>query len=117
MSKKKIRIPKQVLGYKIPKSIRKSFVINSMLASKARRELAAAALTAAATAAAGVLIGERKEIGKAAKEGAKETGKAANIVSRAMERAFEAALAELNLLPKKQRKEVSRRSFAGAPVH
>jgi hypothetical protein len=110
---KKIKIPKDVLGYKIPKSIRKSSLLH-----KAGRQMAAAALTAAATAAAGVLVGERKEIGHAAEKGAKKTAKEAGIVGRALEEAFHAAMVELNLRPKGDKKERrdDRRSYE-TPLH
>lgn len=118
MAKKKVRIPKQVLGLKIPKSIRKSSIINNALASKAGREMAAAALTAAATAAAGVLISERKEIADTAKKTANKASKGSNIVAEAMERAFEAGMEELGMSRRKEeKKEASRRSYEGAPVH
>lgn len=117
MAKKKLRIPKRVLGYKIPKTIRRSPVINTMLASKAGRELFAAALTAAVTAAAGVLIGERKQIGKTAEKGAKKTAKGAGLVATALERAFEAALQELNLSPKRDQNRNFRGSLERAPTH
>jgi hypothetical protein len=120
MGKKKVKIPKEVMGMKIPKSIRNSSIISGLLANKAGRQMMAAALTAAATAAAGVLIGERKDVAHAAEKGAKKTVKGAGIVGEAMEQAFRAAMAELNLLPKgkdKDRKDDARRSYEGAPVH
>ena len=120
MAKKKVKIPKDVMGMKIPKSVRKSSVINSLLASKAGRQMMAAALTAAATAAAGVLMAERKEVAHAGEKGAKKTAKGAGIVVEALEQAFRAAMAELNLLPKsnsRDRKDNARRSYEGAPVH
>jgi hypothetical protein len=115
MAKKKFKIPKKVMGYKIPKMVRRSSVINGMLASKAGRQMVAAALTAAATAAAGVLVGERKDIASAAEKGSKKTAKGAGIVGHALEEAFSAAIEELNLKPK--REDQSRRSYEGAPVH
>jgi hypothetical protein len=120
MAKKKVKIPKDVMGMKIPKSIRNSSVINSLLANKAGRKMMAGALTAAATAAAGVLMAERKEVAHAAEKGAKKTAKGAGIVGEALEEAFGAAMAELNLMPKKKhkdRKDDARRSYRGAPVH
>jgi hypothetical protein len=114
---KKMNIPKKIMGYTIPKSIRRSKLINSLLASKAGREMTAAALTAAATAAAGVLIGESKEIRSAAEKGAKKSVKGAGIIVEAMEQAFQAALKELHLAPKKERKDRPERSYEGAPVH
>jgi hypothetical protein len=117
---KKMKIPKEVMGMKIPKSVRKSSVISSLLASKAGRQMMAAALTAAATAAAGVLMAERKEVAHAAEKGAKKTVKGAGIAGEVMEQAFRAAMAELNLLPKKKdkdRKDDAGHSYEGAPVH
>ena len=117
---KKYKIPKDVLGVKIPKSVRKSSVLQGMLANKAGRKMIAGALTAAATAAAGVLIAERKDIAHAAEKGAKKTAKGTGIVGLAMERALEAAMDELNLTSKKDRKkreEKSQSSYEGAPVH
>jgi len=120
MGKKKVKIPKEVMGMKIPKSVRKSTVISGLLANKAGRQMMAAALTAAATAAAGVLIGESKDVAHAAEKGAKKTAKGTGVVGEAMEQAFRAALAELNLLPKgrdRDRRDDARRSNEGAPVH
>lgn len=119
MAKKKVKIPKEVMGMKIPKSVRKSSLISSLLANKAGRQMMAAALTAAATAAAGVLVAERKDVADAAEKGAKKTAKGAGIVGEAMEQAFRAAMAELNLLPKSKSKpkDDARRSYEGAPVH
>lgn len=120
MAKKKVKIPKDVLGVKIPKAIRKSSVISSLLSNKAGRQMVAAALTAAASAAAGVLVSERKDVADAAEKGAKKTAKGAGIVGEALEQAFRAAMAELNLMPKhsaKGRKDDVRRSHERAPVH
>ena len=118
MSNKNEKIPKEVMGMKIPKSIRNSSVIRSLLENKAGRKMMATALTAAATAAAGVLLAERKDVAHAAEKGAKKTAKGAGIVGEAMEAAFRAAMAELNLMPRdKDRKDDSRRSYEGAPVH
>jgi hypothetical protein len=120
MAKKKMKVPRDVLGMKIPKSVRKSKVINGLLANKAGRKMMAGALTAAATAAAGVLMAERKEVAHAAERGAKKTAKGAGIVGVALEQALRAAMAELNLMPKdadKDLKDDARRSHEGAPVH
>lgn len=118
MAKKKVKIPKEVMGMKIPKSIRNSSVIKGMLTNKAGRQMMATALTAAATAAAGVLLAERKEVAHAAEKGAKKTAKGAGVVGEALEAAFRAAMAELKVMPgDKDRKDDSRRSYEGAPVH
>ena len=122
MAKKKVRIPKNVLGMKIPRSIRKSSVIQGLLASKTGREMMAHALTAAATAGAGVLVAERKDVAQAAETGLKGSAKGASLVAKAFEAALQAALAELHLSPRKNgkdkdRQDQSRRSSEWASVH
>jgi hypothetical protein len=124
----KNRIPKKVGGYKVPKAIRKSSVIRSLLASDIGRDVLANALTAGAGAAAAVLIEERKEIAGTTKKGARKGAKAIALASEAIRSAAHAATEVVReaadaALPKKVRKQAKERRDAnkgprrGAVVH
>ena len=63
----KVKIPKTVAGFKVPKQIRKSSVVRSLLSSKTGREIAGRALIAGAGAAAAALVAERSDIADASK--------------------------------------------------
>ena len=54
----KTKLPKTVAGIKIPKGLRKSGVLETLVGSQAGRQLLADAIMAAATAAASVLAGK-----------------------------------------------------------
>lgn len=124
----KNRIPKKVAGYKVPKTIRKSSVIRSLLASDIGRDVLANALTAGAGAAAAVLVSEREEIGDATKKGARKGARAMGLAGEAIRNAARAATevvrdAADSALPKKMRKQAKMRRDAnkgprrGAAVH
>jgi hypothetical protein len=55
------RIPKKVAGMKVPKMVRKSPVLQALLASEAGRQVLGQALMAGAAAAAGVLAGTKSD--------------------------------------------------------
>jgi hypothetical protein len=57
-------IPKKVAGLKIPKTVRKSKTLRSLLSSHVGRELVASALTAGAGAAAAALAQPRESLGE-----------------------------------------------------
>lgn len=94
MAKKKAKLPKKIAGVKLPKFLRKSDLLNALLASQTGRELMAKAVTAAAAAAAAVLVEHRGEAlaaggraldagADAAKSTAKTTAKAASLAALA----------------------------------
>lgn len=60
----KVKVPKKVGGFKVPKAIRKSRALKTMLASPFGRELLTGALVAGATAVASSLARERSSIGR-----------------------------------------------------
>ena len=127
----KTKIPKKVLGYKVPKTIRKSPLVNALLASEIGRGVLANVLTAGAGAAAAVLVSEREEIVDATEKGARKSARAANIAGEAIRSAAQAATevvreAADSALPKKWRKNAKQRRKAkglrggprqGAVVH
>ncbi|MCV9966120.1 hypothetical protein OIU34_30060 [Pararhizobium sp. BT-229] len=124
----KNRIPKKVAGYKVPKTIRKSSMIRSLLASDIGRDVLANALTAGAGAAAAVLVSEREEIGDATKKGARKGARAMGLAGEAIRNAAHAATevvrdAAHSALPKKVRKQAKVRKDTnkgprrGAAVH
>lgn len=81
----KNRIPKKIVGFRIPKTIRKNAVLKALLASPTGRKILGNALIAGATAAAAVLTATRSdEIADAGKGAAKRGKKAGNIAARAM---------------------------------
>jgi hypothetical protein len=94
VAKKKAKLPKKIAGVKLPKFLRKSDLLNALLASATGRELMAKAVTAAAAAAAAVLVEHRGEVAAAggraldagadaAKSGAKNTAKATSLAALA----------------------------------
>jgi hypothetical protein len=119
---KKTRIPKKIAGIKVPKGIRKSPVLVSLMRSEMGRELLAKALTAGAAAAAAVLIEERKPITSAAKKGAMKGGKVVRLAGQALESGATAAAdvlkdAAANALPKGVRKAVKKDPRRRAVLH
>lgn len=107
----KNKIPKKVIGYKVPKSVRRSPVLKALVASKIGREVLAHALTAGAAAATAVLVEERGEIADAAGKTARKGGRALGLVGAALSNGTEAAMdvvrkSASDALPKKYRKSV-----------
>lgn len=110
---KKARIPKKIAGVKVPKGIRKSPILVTLMRSEMGRELLAKALTAGAAAAAAVLIAERKPMASAAKKGVAKGGKVVRLAGQALESGASAAAdvlrdAAAHALPKKIRKAVKK---------
>ena len=119
---KKNAIPKQVAGFKIPKSIRKSSFLKSMLASKTGRDILGKALIAAAGAAAAVLAEERKDVAGAGKKGARKGGRAIGIAGDAIQSAAHAAMDVVseqtkNIIPTGKKKGNGERPFAEPVKH
>jgi hypothetical protein len=56
-------IPKKVAGMKIPRSVRRSKTLRSLLSNKMGREIVASAITAGAGAAAAALVRRRDDLG------------------------------------------------------
>jgi hypothetical protein len=96
MAKKKKVLPKKVAGFKVPKPLRRSRMLRSLLSSAVGREIAANALTAGAGAAATVLMREREAVADAtaagARKGARKGARAFGIVAEAVEAAAAAMM-------------------------
>jgi hypothetical protein len=90
--KKKARIPKKVAGVKIPKFVRKSDFLGTLLASDIGRDILANALTAAAGAAAAVILEHRDDIASAGKSAARESAKTGSVIGEAAQSAANAAM-------------------------
>ena len=117
----KIKIPKKIAGYRVPKVVRKSPILKAMLKNKTGRDILAKALVAGAGAAAAVLVEDRKDVADAAKTGSKKSAKALGLVGEAFNRGSDAAIdvvreAAGSMLPKKLRKETEN-PRKGAVVH
>ena len=72
MMAKKLKLPKKVAGYRVPKSMRKSKLLSSMLNNPLGRDVVANALTAGARRRGCRACENRKEIGTGREEGAKK---------------------------------------------
>lgn len=118
MAKNKNPIPKKIAGLKVPKTLRKSKTLHSLLQSPMGREIVANALTAGAGAAAAVLLRNRDEIEHAAAGGARKGARAHSVASDAMQEGASAIIgvvteAARSSLPKDVRKS-GRPSSEGA---
>lgn len=118
----KNRIPKKVAGYKVPKAIRKSPILRSLLASDIGRDVLAKALTAGAGAAAAILLEERETIANTTKKGARKGAHAIALANEAIRSGANAATevireAAQSVLPKKVRKAADKGPRRGAAVH
>jgi hypothetical protein len=92
MAKKRMRIPKRIAGLKIPKAVRKSKLLRSLLGSPMGRTIVADALVAGAAAAAAALVREREEIADAAKAGTKKGARTVAVLSEAVQDAADAVM-------------------------
>ncbi|QIA23268.1 hypothetical protein [Mesorhizobium sp. AA22] len=96
MAKNKRKLPKKIGGFKVPKPVRKSTLLRSLLASSVGRDLLANAITAGAGAAAAVLVRERAEIAdatkSAAKTGAKKSARVAGLATEMVQSAASAVM-------------------------
>ena len=88
----KMKVPKRIAGFKVPKQIRKSEILRGLLASKAGREIAGRALVAGASAAAAVLVAERNEVADVAKKASRKGARKLGLFSAAAESAVDAAV-------------------------
>jgi len=70
----KKRLPKKIAGVKVPKKVRKSAIVTSLLESDAARKLAADMLLAAAGAIAAVLVQNNSREIKATGKSVRRTG-------------------------------------------
>lgn len=109
MGKKSKAVPKRVAGVKVPKALRRSRMLRTLLSSPVGRNMLANALTAGAGAAAAVLIEERQEIIDAGRTGLKKGGRTIGIATEAVQSASNAAMEVIgdtarSMLPKDQRK-------------
>lgn len=117
----KNKVPKKIAGYKVPRAIRKSTLLKTLIASEIGRGILANALTAAAGAAATVLVAERGDIADGAGKGARTGKRALNIAGESMSEAAQAAMDVVrstaqDALPKKVRKDAGDHPRKGA-VH
>jgi hypothetical protein len=119
---KKNAIPKKVAGFKVPRSIRKSPILKSLLASKMGREILGKALIAGAGAAAAVLAEERDDIAKAGKKGARKGARMVGVAGKAMQSGASAAMdvvtdSARSILPHDKKQDDKDRPFEGAVKH
>jgi hypothetical protein len=91
MAKKK-PIPKKIAGVKVPKGLRRSKILKTMMASDVGRDLMAKAITAGAGAAAAVLIDHRDEVIDAGETTTRKGKKAVGLARQAMRSGFSAAM-------------------------
>jgi hypothetical protein len=90
--KKKNLIPKKLAGFKVPKRVRKSRVLKSLISSPLGRDILANALTAGAGAAAAVLVNHRDEVEDATEKGARRGARTLALLSEAVSHGSSAAL-------------------------
>ena len=96
---KKIKLPKKVAGYRVPKSVRKSKLLRALLNNPLGRDVLANALTAGAGAAAAVLVQNREEVVETGKKGTKKAGKTGvEVAALATEAAQSAANAMIEVV-------------------
>ena len=114
----KMKVPKRIAGFKVPKQIRKSSVLRGLLASKAGREIAGRALIAGATAAAAALVVEREELTSATRKGARKGARTLGLLGGAAESAVDAAIEVVSdaaraMLPDKDKHKSRKRRAPG----
>ena len=93
---KKSKLPKKVVGVRVPKFLRKSGLLKTLMASPAGRDLMAKAVVASAGAAAAILVKEPEQVAKVAGRGAKKSRKAAALATDAVKGAAHAAFEVLS---------------------
>jgi hypothetical protein len=89
---KKNRVPKKIAGVKVPKPLRKSKMLRSMMATSVGRDILASALTAGAGAAAAILVEQRQDVGDSVKATARKGAKTVGVAGEALQSAFSAAM-------------------------
>jgi hypothetical protein len=106
MAKQKSKaLPKRIASVKIPKSIRRSKTLRSLIANPVGREILAGALVAGAGAAATILLNEREALADGARKEGKKGARAMEIAKEAMKGAAAAMVAAV----------ASNGSFKGKP--
>jgi Pyruvate/2-oxoacid:ferredoxin oxidoreductase gamma subunit len=90
MGKKSKVLPKRIAGVKVPKALRRSRLIDSLLRNPAGRKIVADALIAGATAAATVLVEHREAVADAGAAGRRRGRRVLSLASAAIEQAAEA---------------------------
>jgi hypothetical protein len=118
---RKMALPKKIAGFKVPKSLRKSRLLRSLLNSPIGRQVVADALVAGAGAGAAVLLGERKEVGKAAAKGTRKGARGVAIATEAVESAASAMMdvvtdAARSMLPEERKPPKRKPPREGAAV-
>jgi len=111
----KMKVPKRIAGFKVPKKIRKSALLRGLLASKAGREIAGRALVAGASAAAAALVVEREEVTEVTKKGARKGRRTLGLLSGAAESAVEAAIEVVTDAARAMLPDKDKPRKAGAP--
>jgi hypothetical protein len=81
---KKIKLPKRILGLRIPKALRRSKTIEAILSSPLGREIVAGALVAAAGAMATALVENREDLARAGKKGGRTAAGVADLSRRTL---------------------------------
>jgi len=92
---KKAKLPKRIAGFKVPKRVRKSKMVNGLLGNEFGRQIVADAIVAGAGAAAVVLVRERDEVADATVTGAKKGAHAFGLLAEAVESGVDAAIASV----------------------
>lgn len=103
---KRNKVPKRLAGVKLPKALRKSGIVKSVLGSQLGREIAANALVAAASGVAAAIVAIKGddivEAGETAAEKGKEGGKIVKDAVQSAASALDGAIGEASraVLPK-----------------
>jgi hypothetical protein len=92
MPKNRKALPKRIAGFKVPKGLRKSRLLRSLLGSELGRQIVADALVAGAGAAATVLVREREEATGAVRAGARRGKARFSVATEAVESAADAVM-------------------------
>lgn len=105
---KKTKIPKKVAGIRIPKAIRRSTLLRSLLNSPMGRNIVADALVAGAAAAAAALVRDRDDV-------ARQGRRTVTVVGEAIQDAADAVMdvvsnAAASLAPDAPKKRKGRRA-------
>lgn len=90
----KNKLPKKIAGFKLPKTLRKSRLLRSMLGSEQGQRILADALVAAATAAAAVLTG-KSETAQAAGDKAVRGTRSAGRLAKEMAQSAASAVGDV----------------------
>lgn len=89
---KKTKIPKEIAGFKVPKSLRRSKMLKHLLSSSVGRKIVADALIAGAGAGAATLVAEREQVTDASGKAVKRSKRTIGVVGEAIENAADAVM-------------------------